>query len=145
MSSLRVPFRVTLAGSALALLLLTAAATAAGYLVEAHRQQADRNHRLAAAEAYINHTAATLGPGLGPAEAQRFQQTLPGKLAGFGVGAQLTLISPTSKRLLYASSAPFAQRPTASYNLPLTPESGTALELDLYPPRPNAAARCSSR
>lgn len=137
MSSLRVPFRVTLACSVLALLLLTAAATAAGYLVEVHDQQADRDHRLATAEAYVNHTAASLRPGLAPAEAQRFQQALAGKLAGFGVGAQLTLISPTSKRLLYASSAPAARQPAESYVFPLAPESGTALALDLYPPPPD--------
>jgi signal transduction histidine kinase len=137
MNSPRVPFRVALAGSALALLLLTAAATAAGYLVEAHGQQTDRDHRLAATEAYVNHTAASLSPGLAPAEAQRFQQALPGKLAGFGVGAELTLISPTGKSLLYASSASTTQPPVVSYLFPLAGESRTALELDLYPPPPD--------
>jgi signal transduction histidine kinase len=134
MSSLRVPFHLTLAGSALALVLLTAAATVAGYFVEAHGQQADRDHRLAAAEAYASRTAASLRPGLAPADAQRFQQALPKKLAGLGVGTQLTLISPTGKRLLYANSAATAQQPAASYTFPLDGESGTALTLDLYPP-----------
>lgn len=135
MISVRVPFRLTLAGSVLALLLLTAAATGGGYLVEAHQQQADREHRLATAQAYAGHAAASLTTGLASAEAQRFQQALPGQLAG--VGAQLTLISPTGKHLLYTSNAPAAQQSVGTYIFPLAGESGTALALDLYPPPPD--------
>jgi signal transduction histidine kinase len=134
MSTRRVPFRVAFAGSVLVLLLFAAAATAGGYVVEAHHQQADRDHRLATAEAYANHAASSLRQGLAPAEAQRFQQAMAGKLAGFGVGAQLTLISPTGKRLLYASSPAAAQQAAESYTFPLAPESRTALMLDLYRP-----------
>jgi signal transduction histidine kinase len=137
MSSLRVPFRVVLAGSAVALLLLTAAATAAGYLIEAHSRQADRNHRLTAAQDYFKN--ATASPGLAPVEAQRFQEALPETLAGFGVGAQLTLISPTGKRLLYASSALSDRQPVTSYIFPLAAGSGSGsvLALDLYLPPPD--------
>ena len=55
MSRLRVSVRVALAVCVLALLWLAAGATAAGYLVEAHHQHTDRDHRLAAAAAYVEH------------------------------------------------------------------------------------------
>jgi len=133
-SSPRIPFRVALVGTVLALLVFVAAATTAGYLVETHGQQSHRDHQLAAAEAHFSRTSAAFSSGLSPAEAQRFEYALPGELAGFGIGAQLTLISPTGKRLLYDSAGATARQPAESYTFPLASESETALNLDLYPP-----------
>jgi signal transduction histidine kinase len=143
MSCLRVPFRVALTVSVLALLLLAAGATTAGYLVEAHSQAADRDHRLAAATAYVNHAAtANLGNGLTQAETKRWQQALTRKLAALQLSAHLIMVSPTSKRTLYMSSTRAgykskpkpAERPTATYLFPLDPGLGKALALDLYAP-----------
>jgi signal transduction histidine kinase len=134
----RVPFRAALAVSVLVLLLLAAAATTAGYFAEAHSQQAGLNHRLVAAAAYVNHAAtANLGNGQTQDETKPWQQALTQKLTALQLSAQLTVISPMSKRLLYLSRTPLsrtqaAERPTVTYVFPLGRGSGEALALDLY-------------
>jgi signal transduction histidine kinase len=145
MSRPRVPFRAALAVSVLALFLLAAAATTAGYLAEAHSQQAGRDHRLAAAAAYVDHVAAAnLGNGPTQAKTNSWQQALTQQLAALQLNAQLTVVSPTSKRALYMSRIPLSktqapEQPTASYVFPLGRGSGEALALDLYalPPDQN--------
>jgi signal transduction histidine kinase len=152
MSRIQASARVALAISLLALLLLSAGATTAGYLVEAHNQRIDRAHRLADAAAYVEHGAAR-------AKTTRWQQTLTRKLAALGLSAQLTMVSRRSKSAIYVSnellpattptqprsaisgfasmrsspnaaySETAAARPTATYLFPL---SGNALVLDLY-------------
>jgi Flp pilus assembly protein TadB len=67
------PLRVSLAACVLALPLLAAAATAAGYLIETRSQQAERDHRLAAAAAYIKNNVAE-------ANTKQWQQALTGNL-----------------------------------------------------------------
>jgi len=69
MSRIRASARVALAVSVLALLLLSAGATAAGYLVEARNQRIDLAHGLADAAAYVEHGATQ-------AETTRWQQAL---------------------------------------------------------------------
>jgi signal transduction histidine kinase len=125
--------RVALAVSLLALLMLSAGATSAGYLVEAHNQRIDRAHRLADVAAYVKHGATR-------AETTRWQQTLTRKLTGLGLSAQLTIVS-LGRRTFYASTGlvPMttptpprsAAQPTATYLFPL---SGNTLRLDLYAP-----------
>lgn len=138
MSRLRVRFSVALTVGVLALPLLAAAASAAGYLIETHRQQADRDHRLAAAAAYVEH-------GQARAETKQWQQALAEKLAALGLTAQLTLVSPTSKRSIYASTEPADRtkpspsqstggQPTATYMFPLAKGPGQSLRLDLFAP-----------
>jgi signal transduction histidine kinase len=131
MSRLRVSVRVALALCVLGLLLLAASASAAGYLVEAHRQQADRDQRLAAAAAYVPRGAAR-------AQTTQWQQALTRQLAALRLGASLTLAGPPNgKRLLYNQSSykhPAAAQPTASYVFPLTKGSGQSLRLSLFSP-----------
>ncbi len=91
MSRIRASARVALAVSVLALLLLAAGATTAGYLVEAHNQRIDRAHRLAAAAAYVEHGATQ-------AETTRWQQALTRKLTALGLSAQLTMVCAGGKR-----------------------------------------------
>ena len=91
---MRVSARVALVVSLLGLLLLCAGTTTAGYLIEGHRQHADRDHRLAAAAAYVEHAATR-------AESKRWQRSLTDKLAALGLSARLTIVSPTSKRSIY--------------------------------------------
>jgi signal transduction histidine kinase len=132
MSKLRVSGRVALAVCVIALPLLAAAASAAGYLVETHQQQNDRDHRLAAAAAYVQH-------GKAQAETTQWQHALTGKLAALGLGASLTLAGPPDgKRLLYnqsyqdAHKQPAATQPTATYVFPLARGSDQTLRLTLY-------------
>jgi signal transduction histidine kinase len=128
----RVRISVALTVCVLALPLLAAAASAAGYLVEAHRQQADRSHRLAVAAAYVR-------AGTSQASDTRWQQALTGQLAALDLTAQLTIATPTSKRSVYqpharagSSKTPLnAGTPTASYVLPL-PAPGQILRIDLF-------------
>ena len=151
MRRLRASVRVALAVSVLALVLLTAGATAVGYLVEAHNQRSDRADRLAAAAAYVNHHAAQ-------AETTRWQQAVTRKLTALGLRAQLTMVWLGGKRAVYASSglvaattpsprrpapaattpsSPSAAQPTATYLFPLAGGSGKTLTLDLYAPPPD--------
>jgi len=85
MRRLRASVRVALAVSVLALVLLTAGATAVGYLVEARNQRSERAHRLAAAAAYVHHDATQ-------AETTRWQQAVTRKLTALGLRAQLTMV-----------------------------------------------------
>ena len=134
MSRFHASARVALAVSLLALLLLSAGAASAGYLVEAHNQRTDRAHRLADAAGYVKHGAKR-------AETTRWQQTLTRKLTGLGLSAQLTIVSLGSRRTFYASrglvpmTTPTPPRsavqPTATYLVPL---SDSTLRLDLYAP-----------
>jgi signal transduction histidine kinase len=133
----------------LALILLAAGATAAGYLVEAHNQASDRANRLAAAAAYVQQGATQAGT-------TRWQRALTGKLTVLGLGAQLTMVGPGGKRVVYVSndlvgtrtqsprratresaattrSSSGSAQPTASYTFPLARGSGI-LTLDLYVP-----------
>jgi signal transduction histidine kinase len=149
MRRLRASVRIALAVSVLALVLLAAGATAAGYLVEAHNQRSDRAHRLAAAAAYLEHGATQAGT-------TRWQQELTRKLTALGLQAQLTLVRPGGKRVVYMSndlgatttrsprrstrdapattqSSPSSAQPNATYLFPLARGSGT-LTLDLYLP-----------
>ena len=89
MSRLRGSTPLALAVCVLALLALAAAASAAGYLLEAHRQRTDRDHRLAAAAAYVQHDKAQ-------AETTGWH-SLTEKLAALGLSAQLTMTFPTGK------------------------------------------------
>jgi signal transduction histidine kinase len=135
MSKLRVSFRVALAVCVLTLLLLAAAASGAGYLVEAHRQHADRDHRLAAAAAYVGRGAARAGT-------RQWQQALTEKLAALRLSAQLTIASATSKRSVYQPHAiakgpkpnpgTSSPDPTAIYVYALAGSSGQSLRLDLF-------------
>ena len=132
MSRRRVSIRVALALCVLALALLAAAAGAAGYLVETHRQQAGRDHRLAAAAAYVQH-------GKAQAETSHWRRGLTGQLAALRLGASLTLVGPPDgKRLLYNQSyqssekQPAATQPTATYVFPLAGGSDQSLRLTLY-------------
>jgi signal transduction histidine kinase len=136
MSRLHVSVRVALAVGVFAPLALATAATAAGYLVETHHQHADRDHRLAAAAAYVEHGATLIGT-------KRWQQGLTGELAALRLSAELTLVSPTSKRSIYASTEPAGGtkpppppstggQPTATYVVPLAGGSGQSLRLNLF-------------
>jgi signal transduction histidine kinase len=153
MRRLRASVRVALAVSVLALVLVTAGATAAGYLVEARSQRSDRAHRLAAAAAYVNHHATQAGT-------TRWQHALTRKLTALGLRAQLTVVWLGGKRIVYVSSGlaaattpsprrspggasatapsgPGAARPTATYLFPLARGPGKTLTLDLYAPSPD--------
>lgn len=133
MSRIRASARVALAVSLLALLLLSAGAATAGYLVEARNQRIDLAHGLTDAATYVERGATQ-------AETTRWQQALTGEFAMLGLSAQLTMVSPGSKRVIYVSKelAPTttpapgesAALPTATYLFPL---SGEVLVLDLYP------------
>ena len=136
MSRLHVSLRVTLAVGVFAPLGLAAAATAGGYLVETHHQLTDRDHRLAAAAAYVEHGAPR-------AETTRWQQGLTEKLAELRLSAQLTAVAPTSKRSIYASTESADRtkqspgqstggQPTATYVFPLASGSGQSLGLNLF-------------
>ena len=142
MSRIRASARVALAVGLLALFLLTAAAAAAGYLVDAHDQRIDRAHRLADAAAYVEHGARLAGT-------TRWQQTLTRELTALRLSAQLTIVSPGNKRAIYVSKdlaaserpGPGATAPeppaaelASTYTFPLT---GQALVLDLYAPSPD--------
>jgi DNA-binding winged helix-turn-helix (wHTH) protein/HAMP domain-containing protein len=116
-------------------------ASAAGYLIETHRQQADGDHRLAAAAAYISNGAAQ-------ANTTQWQQALTGKLAALHLSAELTIASPTSKRSIYQPrpsaseskpktsfpdpGSPDLGQPTATYVFPLARGSGQSLRLSLF-------------
>ena len=131
----RVSVRVALAVCVLAPLGLTAAAAAAGYLIESHAQQVARDQRLAAAAAYVEHGARR-------AESKPWQRALTAKLATLGLSAQLSLVSATSKRSIYmpqpgrtgkASSPPSSGgQPTATYLFTLPGGSGRSLRVDLF-------------
>jgi signal transduction histidine kinase len=148
MRRLRASLRVALAVSVLALVLLTAGATAIGYLVEARNQRSDQAHLLAAAAAYVSHHATQ-------AETTRWQQAVSRKLTTLGLRAQLTMVWLGGKRVVYVSSdlvaatasaprrstpaattpsSPSAAQPTATYLFPLARGSGKTLTLDLYAP-----------
>jgi signal transduction histidine kinase len=138
MSRLRIRFSVALTVGVLALPLLAAAAGATGYFIETNRQQADRDQRLAAAGAYVEH-------GQGRAETRQWQQALAAKLSALGVGAQLTLVSATSKRSIYATTEPgdktkpspsqsTSSQPTETYTFALDGAPGQSLRLDLFAP-----------
>jgi signal transduction histidine kinase len=145
----RLSVRVALAVSMLGLLALTAAAAGAGYLIKSHSERADPARRLAAAEAYVEqHRSAAQTPQSGGALARR--------LDALRLGAALTLVSPTSKQLLFSSvgnpgragsgpandpgsSNSAGGRPTASYVIPLADGSGRELALDLYARAPDTS------
>jgi HAMP domain-containing protein len=134
MSRVRASARVALAVSMLALLLLSAGATIAGYLIEARDQRVDRANRLADAKAYIEHGAARI-------DMAPWQRALTRKLAALHLGATLTVLSAGSKRPIYVSKGlgpvtaqtpgQSAAQPTATDFFPL---SGGGLVLDLYAP-----------
>lgn len=141
MSRLRVPFGVALAVCVIALPLLAVAASAVGYLVEAHFQQAGRDHRLAVAAAYVKNGAAQ-------ANTTQWQQALTGELAALHLNAQITIASPTSKRSIYEprpstnesrpktsspqSGYPDLGQPTATYVFSLAKGPGQSLKLNLF-------------
>jgi signal transduction histidine kinase len=138
MSRLRVSVGVALAACVFAPLGLAAAAAAAGYFIETHHQDIDREHQLAAAAAYVEHGAAR-------AETRQWQQALTAKLAALRLSAQLTLVSPTSKRSIYqprpSASGSKSQRsagqstggqPTATYVFALAGGSGKNIRLNLF-------------
>jgi signal transduction histidine kinase len=138
MSRLRVSVGVALAVCVFAPLGLAAGAAAAGYLVETHHQDADRDHRLAAAAVYVEHGATR-------AETKPWQQALTEKLAALRLSAQLALVSPTSKRSIYqprpiageskvqaSAGQSTGGRPTATYVYPLARGSRQRLRLDLF-------------
>jgi hypothetical protein len=158
MRRLRASVRVALAVSVLALIMLAAGATAAGYLIEARNQRSDQAHRLTAAAAYVGHGATQAGT-------TRWQHALTRELTALGLRAQLTIVSPGGKRAVYVSNGLLATttgsahrsiraasattqsgaaQPAATYLFPLGQGSRT-LTLDLYVPRPIGRARCSSR
>ncbi len=130
----RASARVALVISLLALLLLSAGATATGYLVAAHDQQVDRADRLADAKKYVEH-------GTTRVETTRWQQTLARKLTALRLSAGLTIVSPGGKRAIYVSKdlgpttartpGQSAIQPTATYMFSLGEK---ALVLDLYAP-----------
>ncbi len=97
MRRLRASLRVALAVSVLALVLLTAGATAVGYLVEARNQRSDQAQLLAAAAAYVSHHATQ-------PETTRWQQAVGRNLTTFGLRAQLTMVWLGGKRVVYVSS-----------------------------------------
>lgn len=139
MSRLRASARVALAVSLLALLVFSAGAATAGYLVEAHNQGVSRAHRLADAAAYVEHGATR-------AETARWEQGLTRKLTALGLSAELTIVSPIfapSTLPIYISRGlvPMAgaARPTASYMFHSLP--GEALQLDLYGSSPARSQR----
>ncbi len=126
MRRLRASVRVALAVCVLALVLLAAGATAAGYLVEAHNQRSDRAHRLAAAAAYLEHGATQAGT-------TRWQQDLTRTLTALGLGAQLTLVRPGGKRVVYMSNGRVAaatrsQRRSIRHAPATTPSSRSATQ-----------------
>ncbi|HEX6763461.1 MAG TPA: HAMP domain-containing sensor histidine kinase [Gaiellaceae bacterium] len=131
----RIPVRLALAVSVVALLGLAGAATAAGYLVEAHRQHTDRNHRLAAAAAYVEQGRAW-------AETTQWQQALTEKLNALRLSAQIILTGgPARKRPIYPNKAlPTVQtdqsntQPAATYIFPLGGASKGTLALHLFAP-----------
>ena len=145
MRQLRVSMRVALAVSVLALVLLAAAATASGYIIEAQNASTDRAHRLAAAAAFVERGATH-------AETTRWQQALTRKLTDLGLRAQLTIVWPGGKRAVYVSnglsatttryapattqSSPRAGQPTRTYLFPLAQGSQT-LAVDLYVSSPD--------
>jgi signal transduction histidine kinase len=152
MRRLRASIRVALAASVLALVLLTAGATAAGDLVEAHDLRSDRANRLAAAAAYVRHHGTQ-------AKTAQWQQGVTRELTGLGLRAELTMAWLGGKRLVYVSSdlvaatpsrrgpasfsaattpsSPSGAQPTATYLFPLAAGSGKTLTLDLYAPSPD--------
>jgi signal transduction histidine kinase len=163
MRRLRASVRVALSVSVLALVLLTTGASAVGYLVEAHNQSSGRAQRLAAAAAYVRHTATQAGTA-------RWQQALARKLTALGLRVQLTMVWPGGKRTVYVSSgllattapsprrpardasaapaSPGSAQPAATYLFPLARGPGKTLTLDLYLPpidrtRPVLAALAS--
>jgi signal transduction histidine kinase len=143
MRRFRVSFRVAFAVSVLGLLVLGVAATAAGYLIEAHNQRTDRSRRLAAAADYVRR-------GLAEAETDSWKQAFVARLAALGLQAQLILALPDGKRSLYISkgvaarskpeASPAAGRvvpgtqPTERHMFPFATGSSKALVLDLYAP-----------
>ena len=153
MRRFRASVRVALAVCVLALVLLTAVATAAGYLVEASNQSSDRARRLAAAAAYIGRHATQAGT-------PQWQQAVTRELTALGLRAQLTIVWQGNKRVVYASSglaaattpsagrsahdtsataptSPRVTQPTATYLFPLARGPGETLTLDLYAPSPD--------
>jgi signal transduction histidine kinase len=148
MRRLRASVRVALAICVLTLILLTAGATAVGYLVEASNQSNDQAHRLAAAAAYVSHHATQAGT-------TRWQEAVTRRLTELGLSAQLTIVGLGGKHVVYASndlvaattssgrrsardtsptapSSPRATQPTATYLFPLARGPGETLTLDLY-------------
>jgi signal transduction histidine kinase len=136
MSRLHVSVRVALAVCVFAPLGFAAAAATAGYLIETHHQHADRDHRLAAAVAFVEHGATR-------AETRAWQQALTEKLVALRLSAQIALASQTSKLSIYASTEPphgtkpsppqsTGGQPTATYVFPLAAGSGQSLRLNLF-------------
>jgi signal transduction histidine kinase len=144
MRRFRVSFRLAFAVSLLGLLVLSAGATAAGYLIETHGQRVDRSRRLAGAADYVRR-------GVARAETESWQRALAARLAALGLEAQLILALPDGKRAVYVSKG-FLERssakevspsggrvvtstqPTRRYTFPLAARSSRALVLDLYAP-----------
>jgi signal transduction histidine kinase len=144
MRTIHVSARVALAASLLAVLLLSAGAASAGYLVEAHHQRTDLAHRLANAASFVEH-------GARQASKARWQLALSQRLGALDLNAQLTIVAPGRKRAIYVSRAlglttarapaPSSESPSATFQFPL---SGSALVLDLYAPALNRSQRLFS-
>ena len=145
MTRLRVPLRPGLAMGVLALLGIAAAATAVGFLLEADRQKSDRDHRLAAAAAYVEHDEAQI-------ETAGWH-ALTEKLAALRLSAQLIVPLPTDQGAAASNtttrsnpiadsssvrtfsvdrSYPAAGEPTATYTFPIGARAGETLALNLY-------------
>ena len=125
----------------LALLLLSAGAASAGYLIEAHDQRAGLAQRLADAADYVEHGAQRVADA-------RWQQGFSRRLVALDLMAQLTIAAPGHKRAVYVSRGlgpttprapgPLADLPSETFQFPLP---AAPLVLDLYAPALNRAQR----
>jgi signal transduction histidine kinase len=131
MSALRVSARAALAGSLLVLVLLACGAAAAGYLIDARIQQSDRDGQTAAVRARVEQVASSVTKGLTGIETQRRLDALVRRIAPIPVTARLTVISPTSRSVLYSARA---VKPTSSDRFSFADGSGRALALALAAP-----------
>jgi hypothetical protein len=111
----RVSARTALAASLALLVLTTAGAGLAGFLITTHHQHADRSRRLAEAAAYVREDPAR-------AESRSWQANFTEGLSRLSLDAQLTLVSPASKQTIYVSrdvaETSTREDPTASYQFP---------------------------
>jgi signal transduction histidine kinase len=106
----RIPLRAGLTVCVLALLGLSAAASAAGFLLEADHQRTSRDQRLAAAARYVEQE---------PARAETTGwHALTETLASLRLSAQLTMPSPTGKRGIDPSAQLGASTPLSRRRAP---------------------------
>ena len=134
MRRLRASVRATLAVSVLALVLLSASASAVGYLVESHAQSSERANRLAAARTFAKQTATQAGT-------VQWQQALTRKFTTLGLRVQLTMVWLGGKRAVYSDNGTsVTTTPSATYLFPITGEPGKTLTLDIYAPAPDRTA-----